>query len=247
MAAATLGLTLIRLPPRRRRDMELDTLPAQSPGRLVRKTTVELVVDALRARILSGQLAPGQPLRQEALAEDLGVSRIPVREAIRLLSAEGLADLVPHKGAYVSTLSPGEVQELFDLRLRIEPWLIHEAAPVISEAALVQAEAMVGAMDAAQDADWGQLNRDFHEFLYRPAGRATAMNIVRSLHEKSERYFRLQVFNAPIKQQAREEHLALIELCRARQADAAQALLTRHIEDAALQIRGIIDRLMKDG
>ena len=87
--------------------------PAAGPaGRLVRKTAVDLVVDALRDRILSGSLPPGSALRQELLAEELGVSRLPVREAIRQLSAEGLVDMIAHRGAYVSMLSRAEVQEL---------------------------------------------------------------------------------------------------------------------------------------
>ena len=92
---------------------------ADNAGRLIRKTAVELVVEALRDRILSGVIAPGSALRQELFAEELGVSRLPVREAIRQLSAEGLIDMIPHRGAYVSMLSRTEVQEFFDIRMRL--------------------------------------------------------------------------------------------------------------------------------
>jgi DNA-binding GntR family transcriptional regulator len=70
------------------------------------------------------------------------------------------------------------------------------------------------------------------------------MNIVRSLHEKTERYLRFQVVNAPIRQQANDEHLALIELCRNRQGDIAKAALEQHLRDAASQILGIVSRLL---
>ncbi len=93
----------------------------------------ELVVEELRSRILSGSIAPGLPLRQQALAEELGVSRIPLREAIRLLSTEGLLDLVPHRGAFVSMISLAEVREFFEIRLKLEPWLLHEAVPNLTE------------------------------------------------------------------------------------------------------------------
>lgn len=215
-------------------------------GRLVRKTAVELVVDELRSRILSGQLPSGSVLRQEALADELGVSRIPLREAMRLLSAEGLVDVYPHKGAYVSMLSKEEVQEFFDLRLRLEPWLFHEAAMRISTAELDRAERLVARMDSAGAEEWGALNWELHELLYAAAGRPAAMSIVRALHEKSERYFRFQVVNAPIRQQAHDEHLALIDLCRHRQADKAQVALERHIADAADQILAIVGRLLDD-
>lgn len=217
---------------------------ARIGGRVVRKTAVELVVEELRSRILSGELAPGSPLRQEALADDLGVSRIPLREAIRLLSSEGFVDVLPHKGAYVSMLSKDEVREFFDLRLRLEPWLLHEAALKITPAELDRAEVLVAQMDSASAEQWGALNWSLHELLYSAAGRPAAMSIVRALHEKSERYFRFQVVNAPIRQQAHEEHMALIALCRKRKADKAQAALEHHIADAAQQIIAIVGRLL---
>ena len=215
-------------------------------GRLLRKTAVELVLDELRARILSGQIPPGAALRQEALADELGVSRIPLREAIRLLSSEGLVDVVPHSGAYVSMLSLDEVQEFFDLRQRLEPWLLHEAVGQIDDAALDAAESIVATMDTVGVEHWGELNWQLHELLYRPAGRPAAVSIVRALHEKSERYFRFQVVNAPIRQQSHVEHMALIALCRHRQADEAQLALEQHIRNAAEQILGIVGKLLAD-
>lgn len=219
---------------------------ASHGSRLVRKTTVELVLDELRSRILSGAIAPGAPLRQEALAEELGVSRIPVREAIRLLSSEGLVDVLPHKGAFVSMLSKDEVREFFDLRQRLEPWLLHEAVPRISDGELARAQAIVQTMDTASADDWGRLNWQLHEALYTGAQRPAALAIVRALHEKSERYFRFQVVNAPIRDQAHQEHLQLIALCRHRQAGKAQALLEQHIAEAAEQILAIVDRLLEE-
>jgi len=213
-------------------------------GRLVRKTAVELVVAELRQRILSGQLAPGSALRQEALADELGVSRIPLREAMRILSSEGLVDVVPHKGAYVSMLSQDDVHEFFDIRLRLEPWLLHEAALRTPAAELDRAERLVLEMDAAGNDTWAALNWQLHELLYSAAQRPAALSIVRALHEKSERYFRFQVVNAPIRQQAHDEHMALIDLCRQRRADQAQAALERHIAGAAEQILAIVARLL---
>ncbi len=213
-------------------------------GRLHRKTAVELVEAELRSRIMSGALVPGTPLRQEALSEELGVSRIPLREAIRLLSFEGLVDLIPHKGAYVTMVSIGEVRELFELRIRLEPWLLEEACPLLSEADLNQAERIAGSMNNIDEQSWGQLNWELHGLLYRAAQRPMAMNMVRSLHEKTERYLRFQVVNTPIRQQAYDEHLALISLCRNRQSESAKQVLTQHIADAAQQIQDVVARLL---
>lgn len=217
---------------------------AAGSGRLVRKTAVELVVDALRDRILNGQLAPGSQLRQEALAEELGVSRIPLREAFRLLSSEGFVELQPHRGAFVSLLSTAEVEELFQVRMHLEPWLLYEAATRISEATLAEAEQVVHDMDRAHLADWGRLNWQLHEILYRAAEKPNALAIVKALHDKSERYFRFQVVNTPIRKQAHEEHLQMIALCRQRKPRQASDALEQHIRDAAEQILRVVEQLM---
>ncbi|TWG85593.1 DNA-binding GntR family transcriptional regulator [Cupriavidus gilardii J11] len=215
------------------------SLPSSNPSRtrgLVRSTIVEMVAADLRRRILSGQLAPGTPLRQEALAEELGVSRIPLREAIRLLSSEGLVDLRPHRGAYVTPLSMEEVREFFDLRVQLEPWLLRLAVPHLTEVELKQAEALVDIMDDAAADEWSRLNWRFHETLYRPANRPFALNIVRTLHEKSERYLNHRTISVPQRIQARREHMELVALCRRGDADAAAQALDRHIADTTSQV-----------
>lgn len=219
--------------------------PRTRTGTLVRKTAVDLVAEELRDRILSGKLEPGSALRQEALSEELGVSRIPLREAMRQLSSEGLVDLIPHRGSFVSMLSTHEVREFFDIRLRLEPWLLREAAAHPDDTALDAAEQLVHRMDDASPQQWGELNWDLHQILYRGADRPAALAIVRTLHEKTERYFRFQVVNAPIRQQSHDEHMQLIELCRQRRPDAAEVVMERHIAEAAEQICSIVERLLQ--
>jgi DNA-binding GntR family transcriptional regulator len=109
-----------------RRSSESDSL---SLVRLKRPTVVSMTADALRERILRGDYAEGVPLRQDAIAQDLGVSRIPVREALRQLEAEGLVTFSPHRGAVVSSLSLKEIRELFELRAEIESDLLRRAIP----------------------------------------------------------------------------------------------------------------------
>lgn len=214
----------------------LSAAKAPAGKRLARSTAVEMVVGDLRERILSGQLAPGTPLRQEALAEELGVSRIPLREAIRLLSSEGLVDLQPHRGAYVVPLSSEEVREFFELRVQLEPWLLRLAVPHQTQADLHQAEVLVDAMDHAAASEWSRLNGHLHELLYLPAQRPLALHIVRMLHEKSARYLNQRTISVPQRIQARQEHLALIALCRSGDAEGAAVALERHIADTTSQI-----------
>src|ERR1700712_1705184 len=94
-----------------------------------RQTIASMTVEALRERILRGDYPESEPLRQDALADELGVSRIPVREALRQLEADGLVTFSPHRGAVVSSLSLEEIHELFELRADIEVDLLRRALP----------------------------------------------------------------------------------------------------------------------
>jgi DNA-binding GntR family transcriptional regulator len=224
--------------------------PARAPAaervsaRIVRPTTVELVVDAIRKKILAGELAPGEPLRQEALADELGVSRVPIREAITRLHAEGMLNVVPHKGAYVCDLSVSEVREAFDIRLRLEPWIFAEAIMRITDAEIEQARSLIEAMGKARESEWGQLNWRFHETLYLPAQRELTIDTLKRLHARVDRYFRFQVVNVPIRALAHDEHLALLETCRKRDAKRGARLLEQHVKTASSQIVTVIDTVL---
>jgi DNA-binding GntR family transcriptional regulator len=217
--------------------------PPSEDRKLVRRTTVDLVLDALRQRILSGQLRPGEPLRQEALADELGVSRIPVREAIRRLEAEGLVAVHAHRGAYVCGVSASDVIETFELRLQIEPWLFGEAIRNGGGARLQAARAALEDTQQADAAGWGRANWRLHEALYLPAGRDLAMTVLRQLHDRGDRYLRFQVVNLPLRQQAYGEHLSLIE--HAEKGDIAGAVerLRSHIQVALEQVVEVVEAL----
>src|SRR5262245_50899657 len=108
-------------------------LAIMDSGLPIKRTIADQVAELIRQRILSGQLKGGQPIRQEHLAAELGVSRIPLREALKQLAAEGFVTIASHKGAVVAELSIAEVEELFDIRLRLETWLLQLAIPALSE------------------------------------------------------------------------------------------------------------------
>jgi DNA-binding GntR family transcriptional regulator len=214
-------------------------------GKLIRLTTVELVTNALREKVLCGDLAPGEALRQEALAEEMGVSRVPIREAIMKLAAEGMLTVIPHRGAYVCELSIREIRETFDLRLRLEPWIYGEAIPRISSQELSKAERLVCEMDDATTADWGDLNWSLHSTLYHPAGRDLTIATLKRLHDMSDRYFRFQLSNVPIRESNHDEHAEMIEVCRRRSPEAGVRLLERHLQAAADQIISVVKKVLK--
>lgn len=209
---------------------------ADSAAPIHRRTVAAEVAGRLRARILSGALADGAPLRQDALAAELGVSRIPVREALAQLEAEGLVRLEPHRGAFVAGLSAEDVTELFELRAAIEPLLLRRALPRLSAHDLAAADAALAAFDAALaagDADrWGELNWRFHATLYRPAGRPRMLRLAQELNNSAARCVRLHLGLAGALPRAHDDHRRLLELCRARAVDEAAALLARHILEA---------------
>jgi DNA-binding GntR family transcriptional regulator len=233
------------MPPVATHPRRADTSNAgDSTHKIVRTTTVELVTTAIRQRILSGDLAPGEVLRQEALADELGVSRVPIREAITRLTGEGLLTMVPHKGAYVAELSIEEVQETFEIRLRLEPWLFSQAIPHITDAEIAKAEKLVSEMDHADSGVWGQLNWRLHETLYLPARREITLQMLRGLHDRSDRYFRFQVVQVPIREQSHEEHMNLIDACKKRDAKLGAKLLEQHVKTAAQQIIAVVQTIM---
>lgn len=204
---------------------------------ITRRTVTDEVVARLRGRILSGALAPGDALRQDAIAAELGVSRIPVREALAQLESEGLVRLEPHRGAFVTSLAPDEVAELFELRATVEPALLRHAIPNLREADFDAAAAALADFETALAEDaadrWGELNWRFHEALYRPARRARTLRLAQELNNNAGRYVRLHLGLEGVRPRADADHRRLLGLCRARDVEAACALLTRHIEDAA--------------
>lgn len=198
-----------------------------------RQTIASMTVDALRERILRGDFPEGEPLRQDAVAEELGVSRIPVREALRQLEAEGLVSFSPHRGAIVSSLSLAEIEELFELRADIEADLLRRAIPKMSREQLDRASHVVEEFQAALrsgEADkWGALNWHFHAALYAPAERNLTMGVLQKLHQHSDRYFRMQIMLARGGAKANEEHRAIIAAVKKKDVRGAVALMRAHI------------------
>ena len=213
--------------------------------RLKRPTVVSMTADALRELILRGDYAEGVPLRQDAIAQDLGVSRIPVREALRQLEAEGLVTFSPHRGAIVSSLSLKEIRELFELRAEIESDLLRRAIPEMGTEDFARAQEILVAYDSAlrtgEVAVWGSLNWQFHSTLYAPADRALSMGIVSKLHQHSDRYLRAQLALTHGETRARHEHRAILAAVKKRDTTKACQLLRDHILGAGKSLVSFLE------
>lgn len=201
---------------------------------LKHRTLSAAIVDRLRKAILDGTHPSGTQLRQDALATGFGVSRIPVREALFQLEAEGLVTIVPHKGAVVSGLSIEEVNDVFDLRGLLEPRLLAASGPRLSDEDFERIERIQAAfMTAVKQRDivrWGELNADFHMALYAQAGLPRTTGTVQGLLQTSDRYTRVQLSTPAAMERAEREHRALTDLCRQGQFGAACDLLVRHVD-----------------
>jgi DNA-binding GntR family transcriptional regulator len=214
--------------------------------RLGHRTLSAAIVEQLRRDILDGTYAAGDQLRQDALAASFEVSRIPVREALFQLEAEGLVLIEPHKGAIVSAFSLEEIDDVFDLRVLLEPRLLAQSAPLLAAQDFAEASALdaefaraIAAQDVAQ---WGQLNARLHLALYRHARQPRTLAIVTSLLQTSDRFTRLQMNRAPALARAESEHRKLLRLCQQRKVAEACDHLVAHIEKVRQDLHALLRR-----
>lgn len=214
---------------------------AASPGP---RSTPLLVADVLRQAILRGILTAGQQLRQDEIARELGVSHIPVREALRQLEAEGLVRLRPYRGFEVSELSPEEVEELYEIRIPLECQALRLALPHLTEEDVRKAEQVLDAIDAADDPSvWSELNTEFHAVLYAPSRRQRLLNLIRTLRTNVDRYLRLYISVMQRKQFSQREHRRILDAVRKRDEAEALRALEEHLDIAC---RMLVDYLRRE-
>ena len=211
---------------------------------IARQSLPDAIASDLRERILSGDLAEGETIRQEALAEEYDVSRMPVREALKQLDAEGLVQLTNNRGASVTTHSLPEIGEIFDLRALLETDLFCRAIPQMSQVDFALCERILDQMEASYDANdvsrWGALNYQYHSALYAAAQRNLTNELLHRVSLQSDRYIRMHLSVMKQREPARKEHRELLRLARAGRVEEACALLFGHIERTKEQLLTLI-------
>lgn len=212
---------------------------------IVYKTRTQLVVETIREKILTGEIKAGEPLRQAALATELNVSRIPVREALLQLEAEGLVSFEPHKGATATELSADQVDELFELRAMLEADLLAASIPNLTEQTLLNAAEILTKLEKALDEEnsanvWSELNSEYHNCLYSAAGRPQTQDLVNTLNKNADRYIRMHLLWAGGIPKAESEHQELLAYCKDKNVDAAIALLKSHILGSSDEIKAYL-------
>ena len=197
------------------------------------------IANSLKEEILSGKFPPGVRILQEDIAEKFGASRSPVREALRILEAEGLINLVAHTGAWISRLSLAECEEMYQLRERIEPLLLRLSIPQISTSVISELQDLATQMEATKDVEtFLKLDRQFHLLSYSKAETVLIGDMVNRLWNTTQHYRRAysQMMATSSFKPAHYEHFLLLTAIIKRDVDDAERILTGHIRRTRLEL-----------
>lgn len=207
---------------------------------IVVKTLSEQIYAVIRDRLISGELPADTAIKQDALAKELGVSKIPLREAFARLERDGLLLSVTNRGFFVPPMSAGEAEEVYALRLKLEPEAAAQAAKVATER---DRQAAREALNAFEDAKTnnktaaGRLHRAYHMALVLPTQNKITIQFVERLHMLAERYVNKHLEPTGRASRAKREHKAIIEAWLAGQSRMVRSLLHDHISSTLEDLR----------
>jgi DNA-binding GntR family transcriptional regulator len=204
-----------------------------------------MVYVQLRRRIVDGSLPPGSRIDQDAEAEALGVSRMPLREALRRLEAEGLVSVVRHGGAFVRDLSLGDLDDLYLLRAALEGLAGRIGTEQLSDTELNEMKCLVPSMEAvvrSPDLDaWLNVDWEFHSIIYGAAGHPRLFKMIRMLLDESARYRHLILADPEEVRLAFGHHREIIFACEQRDGERVEGVIRASIEKAHKRLRSLIE------
>jgi DNA-binding GntR family transcriptional regulator len=208
---------------------------------------VSSVAEAIRDQILSGILPAGAQLKQNRLAQEFGVSHIPVREAFKVLEAEGFVIWHPRRGAFVADLTIDNAGEIWELRAQLEPIAVRHSVPRISAREIAQGRALMErAASTSHHIDWMRLNWDFHRTLYCAAGRPLLLDMINSLWHNVDRYCTV-LARANDSQHLSCDHAKLLDAYERRDVKAASASVLRHMEQVGDRVKLLLHKRRNTG
>ncbi len=207
------------------------------------RTLSDRLVEVLRDIILSGAIKSELPIRQDALAAELRVSKIPLREALARLEQDGLVVSQPNRGFFVRAMSPEEAEEVFALRLKLEPEAAAEACLKATASDQDRAREALAQFDAeavAHKPTVGAANRAFHLALVQPCGKRITTDILSRLHVLADRYVRKHLEPNGRVLRAEEEHHEMLDAWISRKDARVRKLITSHLEHTLGDLRGAL-------
>jgi DNA-binding GntR family transcriptional regulator len=199
----------------------------------------------LRSAILEGEIGPGQRIRQEEIAERLGASRLPVREALRMLELEGLTELVVNKGARVPSLDTRQLDVVYRMRERLEPLALAESLPFLSADQIGELEEIQAQIEANTDvAEFLRLDRAFHLLTYSECGFEQLLTSVTRLWNATQHYRRSFMTTAGPHRRwiVNAEHNLIVDAIRRRDPVDAERYLSGHIRRTRIELSAALDQ-----
>ncbi|WP_338800477.1 GntR family transcriptional regulator [Pseudomonas sp. RSB 5.4] len=189
-----------------------------------------IIEETLRSAILDGRLPCGTALRQQDLADLFGVSRMPVREALRQLEAQELLSVTTHKGAVVAPLIQGDATETYELRILLESEAMRQSIPLLTSADHALAAGYIEALETQHDySEIGRLNRLFHMALYSKAPNKRLLRLVEDGLNEEERFLRFNLEAMGLGKLSQEDHRAMLHAVIERDVELSVKLLTHHL------------------
>jgi DNA-binding GntR family transcriptional regulator len=196
----------------------------------------ELVFDSLREAIIQGRLKPGERLMEMQLADEMGVSRTPIREAIRKLELEGFVVMIPRKGAYVSGISVKDIVDVFEVRAALEGLAAGLAAERITDDEMEKLERILVKITEVTDLDdievIVEIDTEFHDLIYMACRNERLVQIITHLKEQIQRFRTTSLAQPGRLRDALSEHRLIVEAIGDRNVEMAQNLAREHIDSA---------------
>lgn len=210
----------------------------QVPPHLARS----VIEERLRGAIIDGRLPPGTALRQQELASLFGVSRMPVREALRQLEAQGLLQVVMHKGAVVAPLIGEDAVDTYALRVLLESEALRQSIPLLDAEDIARARGFIQQLEnETRHAELGRLNRLFHMSLYAKAHNQKLLRLIENELNEEERFLRFHLSSMGLGKLTQDDHHALVDAASDKQVEQAIKLLEEHLNNGARTIRRYLD------
>lgn len=211
----------------------------QVPAHLARS----VIEERLRSAILDGRLAPGMALRQQELATLFGVSRMPVREALRQLEAQSLLEVVPHKGAVVAPLIGEDAVDTYELRVMLETEALRQSIPLLGPDDIALARSYIHQLEnETRHSEIGRLNRLFHMTLYSKTNNAKLLRLIDNELLQEERFLRFHLSSMGLGKLTQDDHNGLTDAANDKDIEQAVAVLHRHLNNAMRTIRDYLSR-----
>lgn len=198
----------------------------------------------LKDRITSGEFPADAPLRPEQIGRSLGISRMPVREAILQLEAEGFVTIGPNRRAIVTSRTPADIVELFEIRIALEGLAAERAAPRLGSGHVAALRQILKETARASEEPrrWIGLHDQFHDTIYEVAGMPRLLDEIRRLRQSTQPYILMYISLFTLPEMPGSEHEALLDVIRQGNPDVARTAMADHIRDAA---SGVVYHLLR--